>query len=551
MTTSVSTGGYSSSVSRYDFDYEALIEAAVESKLSRATTYEDKITVNETKISAYEELQSLLLTFQESAQALRSPTGTTESADDVFLDRTAYLYSSSSTSATTLMEATVEEGTEIGTHSVIIEQIAATEKLGSKSVSSRDEALGLSGTFTLAAEDGTATGIAITSDMTLEEIVEAIDSVSETTGVDASVIKVDDDNYMLVLTATNTGQDITITDTGGVMTSLGVLKSDGSFANELQANQNAILTVDGVTVQRESNEIDDVIDGVTLQLYSADEDTTLTLETAADLTAIEDAVTAFVEAYNALREFIITNQTVTSSGTASEDAVLFGDSTLRSITSAVSTILSDSSGGYSLADIGIEFDSSNNLTLDTDVLESALVTDLEAIETLFGYQCSVSDTDLAILSHDDNTQESLSFTLDIKVATDGTVTASVGGNSSLFTVDGSVIEGAEGTIYEGLKFVYASSSSQSIDVEINQGLADRLYAAIETVADSSDGTLTELVNGLEETNTDLETRINTITEAASRYEEFLTEKYARIEAKLAEAESILAVLDAYTNSSDD
>jgi len=121
----------------------------------------------------------------------------------------------------------------------------------------------------------------------------------------------------------------------------------------------------------------------------------------------------------------------------------------------------------------------------------------------------------------------------------------------LFTVDGSVIEGAEGTIYEGLKFVYASSSSQSIDVEINQGLADRLYAAIETVADSSDGTLTELVNGLEETNTDLETRINTITEAASRYEEFLTEKYARIEAKLAEAESILAVLDAYTNSSDD
>ncbi len=548
-TTAVSGSSYTTT-SRYQFDSAALIEAAVAAKLATANAYADKIEVNEAKISAYAELQSLLLELQEAAQAIRSPKGTIDSADDVFLDRTAYLYSPSNTTATNLMEATVEEGTDIGSHTIVIEQIATAEKIGSGDISSRTEALGYSGTFTVGAEDGSATEITVTGDMSLNEIVKEINDVAATTGVTASVIKVDDDSYMMVLTAANTGQDISLTDPDGVLTSLGFLASDGTFANELRKNQSAIVAVDGVTIERESNQIDDALDGITLQLYAADPDTTLTLETAADLSGIQDAITAFVDAYNALRDFIVTNQTVTSAGVAADDAVLFADSTLRSISAAVAAIITDDSGGYSLADIGLKFDSSNHLTLNQATLGDALVNNLEMIQALFAYQYTTSDGDLALLSHDD-TQDSLSFTLDITVGDDGTITAaSVAGDSSLFTISGNTISGAEGSIYEGLKFVYTGGASESIDVEINQGLADRLYYVLKTAADETDSTLTDVIGALEETNAELEKRIATVKARAADYEEYLTEKYSRIQATLSAAESILALLEALNDSDD-
>lgn len=547
--TSSTTSATSYSQNRNDFDTDSLVEAAVAARLTRADTLSTKVSANETKIAAYQEMQTLLQTMQTSLGTLRSEPGTSGRANDAFRDRTAYVTSSTSTTASTILSATVADGTDLGTHSIEVLQIAKAERLGSGSVNSRTTALGHAGVFTLGTGSLSAS-VTVTATMTLDDLVTAINAQSTASGVKASVVKVSDGDYMLTLTAADTGQSINLTAVSGddVMTALGVTDSAGDAAVVLQAAQPAKLVVDGVTVERSGNSIDDVIDGVSLTLYRAEEGNSLTLEVDNDLSGIMDQITALVEAYNAFREFVLTNQTTGSDGSADDSAVLFGDATLRSVSQQMQTILTTEVNGVSLADVGLSFDSSNALELDSTTLEDALLNNFEAVQTLFSYRMESSTPSLQLLRHGDG-PDSASFTLDVTVDSSGALTAAtVGGDSSLFTVSGSTITGVAGTAYDGLVFVYTGKTAQSISVELSQGIADSLWQVTDTVADSYDGSLTDIISTLQDTNTDLTDRISTIKSNAETYRSYLLDKYARIEAKLAKAQSVLDLLEAINNA---
>lgn len=557
-TTASTTTSYSQN--RNEFDTDALVEAAYEAKLAKSDSLTVSVTGNETKIAAYEDMQSLLQTVEDSLGTLRSAPGTAGKAADVFLNRTTYLTSSSSTAASGILSATVEDGTEIGTHDIEVTQVAKVERLGGGTVESRSEDLGWTGTFSLgtkATSDGLsttgtlATDISITSDMSLDDIVDTINAAKSSTGVTASVVKSSDTAYMIVLSGVETDRDITLSATSGdnVLNKLGLTDDSGDKVEPLQAAQGAILTVDSVPITRSTNAIDDAIDGVTLNLYKAEKGNTLTLEVANDLSEISTQINAFVTAYNAFRDLVLTNQTTGTDGTASDDATLFGDSLLRSTSMTLQSILGTAIDGTSLGSIGITLDSDNKLVIDDTALEDALTNSLDEVQALFSYQVTTSSGNLKMLSHGDGPT---SADFDLKVTVDQTTgaisSASVNGDSSLFTVSGSTIKGATGSVYEGLSFVFTGKATQTISVEISQGIADRLYQTIDTVANSSDGQIKQKITTLKEANSDLETRISTIKTNAESYREFLLEKYAKIEAKLAKAQSVLDLLEALNNA---
>lgn len=544
-TTTTTTSSVSYSQNRNEFDTDSLVEAAVSAKLARADSLETKVTANETKIAAYEEMQTLLLAMQDSLQALRADPSSSGQEDDVFLNRTGYLSSGTSTSADTLLSVTVEDGTELGSHEIEIIQVAKAERLGGTSQSSRSDAADMAGSFTLG-----GTAFTVTADMSLDDIVDTINTETTNTGIKASVIKVSDDEYMMVLTATQTNAEITLADTSGtVLQDLGLIDENGDKASVLQAAQPAQVKIDGVTIERDDNEIDDAIDGITLTLYKAESGNTLTLEVDNSLSDIKEQVESLVETYNALRDFVLLNQTTASDGSADESAVLFGDSILRTVSTQLQEALTAAIDDASLASLGLSFDEQNYLEIDEDALDDALLNDLDTIQSLFSFQAETSSGNLSLLRHGDG-PESADFTLDITV-TDGAISAvSVGGDTSLFTVSGSRIIGAEGSVYEGLTFVFTGSASQSIDVAVSQGIADRMWQAVEEVADEYDGQLAEQITTLEDGNSDLEDRITTIEANAETYRSYLLDKYARIEAKLAEAQSVLDLLEALTNSED-
>ena len=530
-------------------DYSALIEAKVAKRLSRADKIDVKIEANEAKAAAYENLQSLLQTLASGIDGLRNRSAATGASSNLFAEMTAYLSNDDA------LAVAADESAEAGTYSVVVQQLATKHKIGGSATASRTDALGLSGSFSLSAGDGTATAITIDSDDSLIDVKDAINAQTTTTGVAASIIQVSQGSYKLILTSSDTGEEISLTDGGdGVLQSLGLLDGSGNIAEELTAAQNAIIIVDGVEITRSSNTISDAIDGLTFNLYEADAGKTISVEIATDLAQIKAAIIGFVESYNAYREFVLTQQTLTSNGAVSEDSALFSDTLLKNINTQVYQALNATVNydGEKLAItnlLGVSFNSDNTLSINEDALNSALTNNLDKVKALLGLTMTSSSSQMSLLRY--NTQaDSLSFTLDIDVAADGSLnSASVGGDSSLFTVSGNRIIGAEGSIYAGLVLVYVGSSG-AVDVDLRQGMMDQLYATLNAAAKSTGSDIADALTAIDAANYTLETRSNNIKEQAESYRSRLTAYYARLEAAAETANLLLKQLK-YSDDDDD
>lgn len=545
------TTSSTSTTSSDEIDWGGLIEEAVAARLAKADSVELRITQKQAKIAAIEEMRSLLSGLVDATQALRAPSGTVGAADDVFRARAGFLSANGGADAENSLGITVENGTRADSYDIEIRQIAKAHKVAGTALSSNSTDLGYSGVISLGTVDGESVDITIDGGMTLAEIAEAINDRSDASGVQATVLRVAGSTYKLVLSTTATGQTIAAGAVSGddILSSLGILDGGGAFADELQAAQDATFTVDGVEITRDGNDIDDVVEGVTFNLYQeTPEGSSITVAIETDLSAVKAGIQAFVEAYNGYRAFAIGQQTLASSDdtTQSDDITqspLFGDSTFRSINTAILDALNVTAGGLSLADIGLSFDESNYLELDEDILNEALLNNVEAVEQLLSFRVTTSSSNLMLLERGRSAPSA--FTLDISVDGAGAMTAvSIDGNSSLFTVNGSRIIGVPGTAYEGYAFVYAGGQSASIDVAVSVGLAEVLFNASEIAANDGHGTLRTLVDGMEDDVRGLEERSDRIAQSAAEFRARLTERYARIRAAIQEAEAVQSYLEA-------
>lgn len=536
-TSSYASSSYVSGLT--DLDTAELVQDAYDAKIAVADTVEAEIDEIELEIAAFEDLQTLLETFEDAAEALTAQTELESSRDDVWVGKSAYLTSSdANTDASDVVGVLVEDTAAAGSYTLEITQLATAHKLGGDVYDDSTAALGLSGTVNLVAgDDYTAVDVEITTDMSIDDIADAINDQSATSGVKASVLQISDDEYMLVLSAVDTGQEITF-DTDGADTtlaqSLGFVDAAGAYSNELVTADQAIFSIDGVEVTRSSNTVDDVIDGVTLYLYAEEAGTEITLEVEEDASTAYSAIEAFVDAYNELRSFIITNQAYEAGEGADEDAVLFGDSLLSSVSTAVYGALSfstDSDTYSSLASIGITLDDSNYLVIDEEVLEEALVSNFDDVANLFSYSGETNSDDLLVSEADGSYTGT--FTVDIVTDADGNITsASVDGDASAFTISGNKLVGAEGSDYEGVTLFFGNTTSQSVEVTISSGLAYDLNNTLDRYTNSSDGLIANRLERLEEQVDDLEDDVDDITTAAEEYAAKLTERYSAIEAEL-------------------
>lgn len=550
-TTTASSYTYSSST---DIDWSALVEVAVAAKTAPADAIDVKIEANEVKIAAYGEMQSLLQAITSAADAMRGTTNSIVTKDDVFSLREAYLTSSSSSvTASSAVVVTAENGAQTGTYDLQILQLATTQKVASSDFSSRSSEMELSGTFSIGLEGMESVEITVTEDMSLSEIASAINAESATTGVQASVVKVTESTYRLVLSGTETGKEISLESISGddIGQALGLTDSDGAFASEIQAAKQAIISLDGIEITRSTNTIDDVLDGISFTIYqTTGSDATISVEIANDLTSIKDAIVALVDAYNAYREWALTQQAVSSSGGAAADATLFGDSTLRSANNAVASALSTMIDSSSMALLGLSYDTSNYLVLNETTLNSVLLNDLEALENILMFQFESSSEDLVLLSRNSSMPSEL--TLDIQVDSDGNITSvSVNGDTSLFTVSDTRIKGAEGTIYEGMTLVFTGSTSQTVTIQTSSGIVEKLYNSVDLYSNSSSGLVSGLIDNLTEKNEDYSTRAADIRSRAETYRTNLTNRYASYQAAIEAANSTLLYLEALLNSGDD
>jgi flagellar hook-associated protein 2 len=143
-----------------------------------------------------------------------------------------------------------------------------------------------------------------------------------------------------------------------------------------------------------------------------------------------------------------------------------------------------------------------------------------------------------------------SFTLDLAVDGTGNLTsASVGGDSSLFSVSGNSIIGQSGTIYAGMAFTYSGSTAQSIAINTTAGIAAQINSIANSSSNTSTGTIQGVISNLQTQDDSMQTQINDINSRAAVYKDMLTAQYAQYQSAISSSDSMLDYLSALLNNS--
>jgi flagellar hook-associated protein 2 len=152
--------------------------------------------------------------------------------------------------------------------------------------------------------------------------------------------------------------------------------------------QDAVIRVDTLTLIKDSNTIDDVIDGVTLELIKADGSTANTVTVSqGELNSAKSNIASFVSAYNTVIEDLY-NTFYYDPDNPTDNNPLRGDYTVRGIQAALKNIVVNNvpglTGDYTtLYQIGISADTTGRLSIDDDKLSDALDDDPLSVMKLF------------------------------------------------------------------------------------------------------------------------------------------------------------------------
>ena len=374
----------------------------------------------EAQISAYGTLQSSL----SELAAVLDPL----SDNDTFNARTV-----SFPDTDVITPNSVDPGAQTGTYQIEVVEVAQAQSLATGAYSDKDQALNESGTLTIsfgtwtydedadpgadadadqdpysfATNDERASlNITVDAGDSLQDIADKIND--EDADVQASVLLVDG-QYQLLLTAPSgadnalrvTSDDATKGDTTGLSV-FEFNETESSQVTETQQAKDAELKVNGLSVFRETNEIDDVIQGLSFSLNKAEPGSSFTFTVSEDTSIAEQAIRDFVEAYNLFYE---TAQNLTGYSTDEDNQTVKGDlstdgtakALLNQIRSTIGSLVPGIDEGFTaLTNVGIRTELDGTLSIDEDDFSRAMDENFDLVETLFATNTGSSNGEVSV-----------------------------------------------------------------------------------------------------------------------------------------------------------
>ena len=250
-------------------------------------------------------------------------------------------------------------------------------------------------TFAIASKNTKVDSLLTTIEQTFGDEVEA--TIDAQGRISIRDLQVGDSQLTLALTANNEG--------GGSL-DLGTLArtTTGTEARsaELQAGQNAIFNVNGITLSRSTNTVTDAVQGVTLNLLEAEAGHLVNINVDKDDTStLRGNIQSFVDEFNSVMD-LISEQSAFDKD-SQQGGPLTGDSTLISIQAELRSVVSSqieglAEGFNALVLVGVNFDRSGRLNIDEDRLTTALNENLEDVRKLFVAQGNANDANVEFVS---------------------------------------------------------------------------------------------------------------------------------------------------------
>jgi flagellar hook-associated protein 2 len=332
-------------------DFNSILNAVMQSESQPLQALQDQQQQIENKDSAYVSLGGIVSAMESPVTNLTNPT--------------AFTNVSANSSDTSIATVSLGDGGIPGQYQVSISQLAknqVTKSTNGYAATTGTAADGGSISFTI--NGSTTTAINVTSATSLDDLRNQINA--QNSGVVASIVN-DGTNNKLVISSRATGTTSGFTINNSLTNSTGAAVAFAAGQNATTGNaqnaQDALLTVNGISIDSASNTVTNAVPGVTMSLLKAGD---MSVNVAQDFSAITNGLNAIVTQYNSLRKFY-SQQTKGTLGT---------DSVMREVVNDIKTVLlnANSNGGryQYLSEIGLEFTSSGDLQLDQTKLNTAL-----------------------------------------------------------------------------------------------------------------------------------------------------------------------------------
>jgi flagellar hook-associated protein 2 len=363
---------------------------------------ETQVTNNQT---AFKQVEAQLLGLQNTLGTLSSPV------NNVFAARTA------TPSDNTVLTAAASGSAVPGVYTLTVNSLAQAQQIASQGFASTTSAI-TQGTFQIGLASGQSATITIdgTND-TLQGLANAINNAN--VGVSASIINDGSAQpYRLLLTSSKSGTANAISINNGL-----AADNNGAvqplFQTTVQQATDASVTLGdtgnggGLTITSASNQINSLIQGVTLSL-TAKSSGPISLTIAADTASAGQAVQNFVQAYNSLVTTI--GQATSFDSTSGKAGPLLGDYRVTTIEDQVRSVIENTVPEVNprvnqIGAIGITVNSDGTLSVDQTQLNNVLSgsvqgVSLSDVQSFFALAGSTNNPNVQFLTGSDQTQAS-------------------------------------------------------------------------------------------------------------------------------------------------
>ncbi len=258
-------------------------------------------------------------------------------------------------------------------------------------------------------------------------------SYTDSTGANTGTITLNSGD---VNTLENVAQGLQVQFSAGTLTA-GQSFSVKAYVPTVQAAQDASVTLGSgtgaLTVTSPTNQINNLIAGVTLQLQGASPNTPVSVTVASDTSGAQKAIDQFASDYNSLMSFI--NQDDSYDPTTNTAGPLFANGDISQIIAQLQGMVQNVVPGANpqanqLGALGITFDSSGQLQVDDTTLGNVLNgsipgVSLNDIKNLFGMSGLSNNPGVTFIAGSDQTNASTTpYTVNItRAATQASITA--------------------------------------------------------------------------------------------------------------------------------
>ena len=538
-------------VSKYD--WAGLIDALIAVKRRPIDRLEDRVSAHQSELTTWQNVNTKLLGLKSTSESL-----------DTYTD---FLVKSASSSDTDILTVSASSQAQEGSHTVEVAQLASAEKEIHGGMAGYDSVV-TSGVgdkqFDYSVGGGATISVTVPDGTTLEGLMDLINNDVDNDDVTASVLNDGSESgtdYHLVLTGNETGSEeyIDIEATTTLNGDPGTVDFQSGTWTQTQAASDSWIKVDGYAppspsgyIERETNTISDVLDGVTLTLHATSGGSTEDVTISNDLTGTKANIQLFVDSYN---EVLSTIDMATSYSADTDIAgPLQGDYAVYDIRQTLQYIISsaipgvDSNNFYdNLSQVGITTGAGGALTINSTKLDDALEDNFDDVGKLFTEDWGSDNNAISYFTRSTDTQGG-NYAVAANFVGGVLDSGTIGGWNA--AVDGNYLIGAEGTAVVGLRLqcTFAGSATENANVHIGLGVAAQSVNSLTYITDEYEGPVAWAEDRLNESIADLRVQIVEMEMRLVLVEDGYMRKFNNLELYISQINTQTSFMSSYLGS---